>query len=112
LLEGPWDHNFHYCGIKGDQAGSEASVGVGTGRSKRPVMSVCCRPTGPPRPCVKYINTRPLGAQVGPSTRKPLLSMRSPPPSERMTPMPKFPPEPANLVKAMRSPRGDHTGVA
>jgi len=36
--------------------------------------------------------------------------MRSPLPSERITPMPK-PPEPI-LVKAMKSPRGDQTGVA
>jgi hypothetical protein len=34
------DHILRYCGIKGDQAGSEASVGVGTCRSKRPVMSI------------------------------------------------------------------------
>src|SRR5260370_5677901 len=109
------DHILRYCGIKGDQAGSDASVGVGTGRSKRPVMSIWFSVTDPARPpelgCWrKNIRTRPLGAQVGPSTRKPLASMRSPLPSVRITPMPKLPP--VILVKAMKSPRGDHTGVA
>ena len=34
------NHIVRYCGIKGDQAGSDASVGVGIWRSKRPVMSI------------------------------------------------------------------------
>src|SRR3954468_200011 len=98
------DHILRYCGIKGDHAGSDASVGVGTCRSKRPVMSIALSVTDPARPpelgCWrKNISTRPFGAQVGPSTRKPLASMRSPLPSGRMTPMPKLPP--VILVKAM-----------
>src|SRR4029079_1461449 len=44
------DHNLRYCGIKGDQAGSEASVGVGTCRSKRPATSIALRLTDPARP--------------------------------------------------------------
>ena len=44
------NHSFRYCGIKGDQAGSDASVGVGTCRSKRPVMSIECSVTDPARP--------------------------------------------------------------
>src|SRR5215831_1929221 len=110
LREGWKDHIGHYWGIKGDQAGSDASVAVGTGLSNRPVMSICASEAPPPRFSRKNISTRPLGAHVGPSTRKPLASMRSPPPSGRITPMPKLPP--VILVKAIRSPRGDHTGVA
>jgi hypothetical protein len=80
-----------------DQAGSDASVGVGTCRSKasgdvdgaerhRPLPSARARLLAERTSC-----TRPLGALVGPSTRKPLASRRSPEPSGRITPIPKLP---------------------
>ena len=57
----------------------------------------------------KNITTRPFGAKVGPSLWNPSVRMRSPEPSGFMMPMAKLP-RPC-LVKAMKSPRGDHTGV-
>ena len=54
--------------------------------------------------------TRPFGAKVGPSMPQPSDRMRSPLPSGRITPMANCPE--AMRVKAMRSPRGDQTGVA
>ncbi len=62
--------------------------------------------------CRQNISTRPFGAKVGPSTEKPSDRMRSPDPSGCITPMEKLPNSPPNRVKAIRSPRGDHTGVA
>ena len=55
--------------IKGDQAGSEAEPGVVTRRSLRPVTSTdqICEPR-PPCASAANISTRPLGAQVGPSS--------------------------------------------
>jgi hypothetical protein len=53
--------------------------------------------------------TRPFGLQVGPSSRNDAVSSRSSLPSVRITPMWKRPA--FCLVKAMRSPRGDQTGV-
>ena len=52
----------------GDQAGSEAKLGVGTFHSLRPVMSIV-KSDGPDLPpgSRKNISTRPLGAKVGPS---------------------------------------------
>ena len=57
----------------------------------------------------KNMMTRPFGAQVGPSLWKPEVRMRSPEPSGRITPIENRPPD--CLVKAIRSPRGDQTGV-
>ena len=101
-------------GCKGDHAGSEASSGVTSRarctRSGRWNRAARGRPSrrwaGSLR---KNISTRPLGAQVGPSTWKPSARIRSPQPSGRITPMEKLPP--LILVKAIRSPRGDQTGV-
>src|ERR1700722_4175710 len=104
---------------RGDHAGSEAAVGVPTTRSLKPVMSIDTRREEKPEPrlsrpaaCRQNIRTRPFGAKVGPSTEKPSDRMRSPEPSGCMTPIEKLPASPPNRVKAMRSPRGDHTGVA
>src|ERR1700682_4822395 len=77
--------------IKGDHAGSDASPGDSTRRSLRPVMSIdhtCDPPPLPPRASKVRVNmiTRPFGAQVGPSSCQPLVNMRSPEPSGRMTP--------------------------
>src|SRR5450432_2166887 len=74
--------------IKGDQAGSEAEPGVRTRRSLRPVTSTdhICEPRPPSRDRVN-IKTRPLGAQVGPSSSQPDEISRSPAPSARITPM-------------------------
>src|SRR5450432_2010956 len=96
--------------IKGDQAGSDAAPGVRTRRSLRPVTSTdhICDPRPPSRDRVN-INTRPLGAQVGPSSSQPDESSRSPEPSLRITPISKRPW--SCFVKAIRSPRGDQTGV-
>jgi len=44
---------------------------------------------------LKNIKTRPLGAQVGPSAWKASVSMRSPEPSGRITPIEKFEVSPA-----------------
>src|SRR6185437_11969347 len=80
-------------GIKGDHAGSDASCGVITSRSLYPVKSIEYSRGPPPLPCLsvgiwrKYMSTRPLGAQVGPSTRNAWVSRRSPEPSGRMTPI-------------------------
>ena len=61
-------------GNSGDQAGSEASAGVTIIRSLYPVKSIEYSLTGAllrefPLSWRKYINTRPFGDQVGPSTR-------------------------------------------
>ena len=66
---------------------------------------------GPPAPPAsrKNISTRPFGAQVGPSLWKPSVRMRSPEPSGLHDADRELPP--VCLVKAMRSPRGDQTGV-
>lgn len=60
--------DVNYC-IRGDQAGSEAKVGVGTCRTFCPVRSTDhrCGPPCAPRTSRKNMSTRPLGAQVGPS---------------------------------------------
>ena len=74
-------------------AGSDASTGVIISRSLKPVRSIENSRGLPPWPRAsdgfwrKYISTRPLGAQVGPSTRNPSVSRRSPCPSGRMTPI-------------------------
>src|SRR5271165_1066981 len=94
----------------GDQAGSDAKLGVGTLSSLRPEISMV-NSDGPALPpgSRKNMMTRPLGAKVGPSLWKPSVRTRSPEPSGFITPMPKDPP--LMRVKAMRSPRGDQTGV-
>src|SRR5450432_2048897 len=74
--------------IKGDQAGSEAEPGVRTRRSLRPVTSTDqMDEPRPPEASRPNINTRPLGAQVGPSSWPPLEINRSPEPSVCITPM-------------------------
>ena len=104
-----------YC-RSGDQAGSLASAGVTTRLSLNPVISMRYKCVSPPSPvsdtgcCLKYIKTRPFGAQVGASTKKPRANKRSPLPSTFITPMKNSPRY--ILVKAIISPRGDHTGVA
>src|SRR5262249_42069875 len=78
----------HYCLLsKGDQAGSEPSIGVFMTRSLCPVRSIewsCVRPLGS---WVEKARTRPLGRQVRPSTSQPCDNMRSPDPSGRITPI-------------------------
>src|SRR5580704_17666245 len=101
----------------GDQAGSEASVGVVTARSLKPVMSIDTRrepPERDPLPGESRQNmiTRPFGQKVGPSTSHAADSRRSADPSGCITPIAKLSVSPPSLVKAIRSPRGDHTGVA
>ncbi len=55
--------------MAGDQAGSEALPGVCTRRSLRPKTSMeKIWAAAPPCPSRVYISTRPLGAQVGPSS--------------------------------------------
>src|SRR5580658_11071620 len=80
--------------IKGDHAGSDASPGVWTRCSLRPVTSIdqICEPC-PPRKVRENISTRPLGAQVGPSSSQPVEIIRAPLPSGRMTPTRKVPPD-------------------
>lgn len=53
----------------GDQAGSEAKLGVAIRRSLRPVRSIeySMGPPLAPGDSLKNINTRPFGAHVGPS---------------------------------------------
>ena len=84
----------------GDQVGSEAKDGVGTGCSTRPVMSTMYSlpPDWPPG-SRKNMMYWPFGAQVGPSLWKPSVRMRSPEPSGFMMPMAK--PPARRLVKAM-----------
>src|SRR6185295_4467061 len=74
--------------IKGDQAGSDASPGVVTRRSFRPVTSIdqICEPR-PPDDVRPNMITRPFGAQVGPSSSQPFVMMRVPEPSGCMTPI-------------------------
>src|ERR1700761_5704268 len=79
-------HLFH--APSGDQAGSDASVGVGAGRSLNPVISTetSREENPPPRESVARVSrqnmmTRPFGAKVGPSTSHPSDRMRSPEPS-------------------------------
>src|SRR5215207_207857 len=97
--------------MSGDQAGSEPKDGVATRRSLYPVRSMEKSLGPPPAPgdSRKNISTLPFGAQVGPSLWKPSVRMRSPEPSGFITPMENLPPD--CLVKAIRSPRGDQTGV-
>src|SRR5215471_3838910 len=96
-------HGHHAA--KGDQAGSDASVGVPTTRSLKPVMSTDTRRDEKPEPrlsraalCRQNINTRPFGAKVGPSTENPSDRMRSPVPSGCMTPIEKLPDSPPKRV--------------
>src|SRR4051812_8858595 len=86
----------------GDQAGSEASAGVSTGRSLKPVISTETRREENPRPRASWdrvsrqnISTRPFGAKVGPSTSHPSDRIRSPDPSGCITPMAKLEVSPA-----------------
>src|SRR5665213_3268877 len=53
----------------GDHAGSEAASGNGDGRVTRPVTSTVHSFGRPPRAWRKNMITRPLGAQLGPSSR-------------------------------------------
>jgi hypothetical protein len=113
-------HNIRFARRRKSQAVSgqkRRPCGVGGGPFGRHAAQVTPRTSTeksagcPPSPAVSRVNmsTRPLGAQVGPSSRKtggqqPFLD-----PSVRITPMwnrPAF-----CLVKAIRSPRGDQTGV-
>ena len=85
-----------------------------TRRSFRPVKSIDQiddTPPAPPRPGVVRVNmmTRPFGDHVGPSSEKLCVRMRSPEPSGRITPIANVAPN--CFVNAIRSPRGDHTGV-
>src|SRR5580704_13163710 len=75
----------------GDQAGSEAKLGVGTRCSLRPPISTVNN-EGPALPpgSRKNMITRPFGAKVGPSLWKPSVRMRSPVPSGFITPMANF----------------------
>src|ERR1700754_1098637 len=82
---------------RGDQAGSDASVGVSTGRSLKPVISTDTKREENPRPRASWdrvsrqnISTRPLGAKLGPSTSQPSDRIRSPEPSGCITPMAKL----------------------
>ncbi len=66
---------FLFYAFSGDQAGSDASVGVGTCRSLKPVMSMETSRDEKPWPYSSWlrvsrqnISTRPFGAKVGPST--------------------------------------------
>ena len=98
-------------GKSGDQAGSEAAVAVATRRRLRPEISTEKSAGCPSAPALSRVNikTRPFGAQVGPSSRKEAVNNRSAEPSVRITPMWKRPA--FCLVKAMKSPLGDQTGV-
>src|ERR1700691_6331683 len=84
----------------GDQAGSEAKLGVGTLSSLRPPTSTVNR-DGPALPpgSRKNMMTRPFGAKVGPSLWKPEVRSRSPDPSGFMIPIENCPPP--CLVNAM-----------
>src|SRR5690606_30498676 len=96
----------HYGRI-GPQAGSDPSSGVGILRALTPVRSTDQRSGRPePRAARKNISTRPLGAQLGPSSPQLSVSVRSPPPPGPMMPMRKAPPP--MRVNAIRSPRGLH----
>src|ERR1700683_4468033 len=77
----------------GDQAGSEAKLGVGTLSSLRPPTSMV-NSDGPALPpgSRKNMITRPFGAKVGPSLWDPPEIIRSPLPSGFMTPMANLPP--------------------
>src|SRR6202451_1971451 len=76
----------------GDQAGSEAKLGVGSRNSLRPPISMV-KSEGPAFPpgSRKNMITRPLGAKVGPSLWKPSVRTRSPLPSGFITPMANLP---------------------
>ena len=56
-------------------------------RDQDPEFRVRQRGSPPLRPSRKYINTRPFGAQVGPSTRKSWVRRRSPERSGFITPI-------------------------
>ena len=77
----------------GDQAGSEAKLGVGTLSSFRPPTSMV-NSEGPALPpgSRKNMITRPFGAKVGPSLWYPSVRIRSPLPSGFITPMANLPP--------------------
>src|SRR4029077_3818320 len=92
-LTGPHDSS-------GDQAGSEAKLGVGTRCSLRPEISTV-KSDGPAFPpgSRKNMMTRPLGAKVGPSLWKPSVRTLSPEPSGFITPIANLPPD--CRVKAM-----------
>src|ERR1041384_5335571 len=75
----------------GDQAGSEAAPGYGTGCRTRPVTSTVHSLDEPPE-SRSNIRTRPFGAQVGPSSWNPEVSSRSSEPSGFITPMRNSPP--------------------
>ena len=69
----------HAYWIKGDHAGSDADPGVSTRRSLRPVTSIDqIWEFAPPPEMRVNIKTRPLGAQVGPSSCPPEEIIRSP----------------------------------
>src|SRR4029079_13927359 len=93
---GPMDHQDN----SGDQAGSEAKLGVGTRCSLRPAISTV-NSDGPAFPpgSRKNMITRPLGAKVGPSLWNPSVRIRSPDPSGFITPIAHLPPD--CRVKAM-----------
>src|SRR5580704_3465982 len=73
---------------RGDQAGSDAKLGVGVRCSLRPVTSTV-NSAGPPPPpgSRKNMMTRPFGDQVGPSLWNPSVRIRSPEPSGCMMPI-------------------------
>src|SRR3954468_12539983 len=87
FLRTPRDRHHRQAGryaARGDQAGSDASVGVATTRSLNPVMSIETRSEPYPLPLRsraglsrKNISTRPFGQKVGPSTEKLSERMRS-----------------------------------
>src|SRR6202040_2778791 len=87
-LQGLADRFWHDAGSRppqdksGDQAGSDAKLGVGVRCSLRPVTSTVNRP-GPAFPpgSRKNMMTRPFGDQVGPSLWKPSVRILSPDPS-------------------------------
>ena len=100
---------------KGDQAGSLPSSGVGMTLSLYPVISIKCIDTSPPVPsrfdlfCLWNIKYLPFGDHAGDSREKSLTITLSLFPFVSMTPMWKLPW--VNLVKAIKSPLGDHTGL-
>ncbi len=95
----------------GPQAGSDPSSGVGMRRSFTPVRSTIHTSALPDDPCVERwkVMTRPLGDQLGPSSCQLLVSSFF---AAARRIHDTDPERPASLVKAIRSPRGLHTGVA
>src|SRR3989344_8627941 len=108
LVPPHFERDLAFYGSTGPQLGSEPSCGFCSLRMFTPVRSTCHRLDLPslPRDVRKNCSTRPFGDQVGASSCQSLVSRRSPPPDGVITPMRNSPPP--ILVKAIKSPRGDH----